>query len=149
MGFGLVTGFIEHFNTHLVITFYRPLSHTDWCSQSQSSLHCLVTSSNSGRSSAPWLTFWQAGGQLTTTSYSSVISTLSLNSSLHSRLGHLREQSRAVAYGHLMAYGPCFIVSAQTAQKTSFPTAHLLLHACLLRPSHDGYLAVAYKQLCL
>jgi hypothetical protein len=27
--FGLITGFIEHFNTHLVTTLYRSLLHTD------------------------------------------------------------------------------------------------------------------------
>jgi hypothetical protein len=35
----------------LVTTLHKSLSHTDQCSQSWSSLCCLVTSSNSGRSS--------------------------------------------------------------------------------------------------
>jgi hypothetical protein len=53
--------------TQLVTTLYKSLSHTDWCSQSRSSLLCFVTSSNSGHSSASS----QAGGHLTPTSYSS------------------------------------------------------------------------------
>jgi hypothetical protein len=36
----------------LATTLHKSLSYTDWCSQALSSLRCLVTSSNSGRSSA-------------------------------------------------------------------------------------------------
>jgi hypothetical protein len=36
----------------LVTTLYRSLSHTDWCSQSRSSLRCLVSASNGIASSA-------------------------------------------------------------------------------------------------
>jgi hypothetical protein len=71
VGFGLVIGFIGHFNPQLMITPHRSLLHTDWCSQLWSSLRCLVTSSNSGRSSASGLTSSQTGGHLTPTSYSS------------------------------------------------------------------------------
>jgi hypothetical protein len=70
MGFGLLIGFIEHFNAWLLTTLHRPLSHTDWCSQSVFTAR-LVTSSNSGHSSASLLTSWQADGHLTPTSYSS------------------------------------------------------------------------------
>jgi hypothetical protein len=55
-------GFIGLLNTQLVTTLYRSLPHKDKCSQSQSSRLCLVTSSNSGRSSTP--------GHLIPTSYS-------------------------------------------------------------------------------
>jgi hypothetical protein len=34
---------------------------------------------------------------------------------------------------------PRHIVSARTAQKTPIASAVVLLHACLLRPSHDRY----------
>jgi hypothetical protein len=85
--------------TQNVTTLYKPLSPTDWCSQSWSSLCCLVAASNGGRSlfsefpNRPWLQLpaatlnwltacrlsWLAdrlihrwaGGYLTTTSYSS------------------------------------------------------------------------------
>jgi hypothetical protein len=69
MRFGLVIGVNELLNTHLVTTLYKSLSHKDWCSQSQSSLPCLVMSSNSRRSSTPGLASLQAGGHLTPTSY--------------------------------------------------------------------------------
>jgi hypothetical protein len=50
MGFGLAVGFTEHFNTQLVTTLYKSLSHTDKSSQSRSSLPCLEVASNSARS---------------------------------------------------------------------------------------------------
>jgi hypothetical protein len=48
-----------------------------------------------------------------------------------------------------MAACPCYIASAQNTQKTLLPTAPLLLYACLLQPSHDGYWAIAWQQACL
>jgi hypothetical protein len=68
-GFWLVIVCIGRFNTQLVATLYKSLSHKDWRSQSRSSLRCLVAASNIGRSSAPGLTSTQAGGHLTLTSY--------------------------------------------------------------------------------
>jgi hypothetical protein len=55
----------------LVTALYKSPSHTDWCSLSRSSLHCLVKSSSSGQSSAPGLTSSQACRHLTPTSYAS------------------------------------------------------------------------------
>jgi hypothetical protein len=69
-GFGLVIGFIGHFNIQIVTT-YKWLSHRDECYQSRSSQLCLVMSSNSGRFSAPGLTSLQDGGHLSPPSYSS------------------------------------------------------------------------------
>jgi hypothetical protein len=40
---------------------------------------------------------------------------------------------------HVMAAGPRCVASERTAQKTPFLTVLLLLRACLLRPSRDGY----------
>jgi hypothetical protein len=54
-----------------VTTLHKSLSHEHLCSNSRSSLRCLVTSPNSGRFSASGLTFSQAGGHLTPNSYSS------------------------------------------------------------------------------
>jgi hypothetical protein len=56
--------------TQLVSTLYKWLSHKHY-SRSRSSLRCLVTSSNSGRSFASGITSSQAGGHLTPTSYCS------------------------------------------------------------------------------
>jgi hypothetical protein len=69
--FGLIIRFIGLLYTQLVTTLYKSLWHRLECSQSQTSLRCLVTSPNSGRSSAPGITSLQVGGRFTQTSYSS------------------------------------------------------------------------------
>jgi hypothetical protein len=108
-GLGLVIGFIGLLNTQLVTTLYNSLSHTDCCSQSRSSLRCLVTSSNSECPSAPWLTSPQAGDHITPTSSCSDYP--------------LRTQLVLV-----------YIASSRTVQRTPLPTSLLLLCECLLRP---------------
>jgi hypothetical protein len=62
-------------------SLYKLSSHKGQSSQSQSSLLCLVTSSNSQHSSTPRLTTSQVGGLLTPTSYPSEVSGLSHNGS--------------------------------------------------------------------
>jgi hypothetical protein len=49
----------------------------------------------------------------------------------------------------LMAAGPCYISPVCTAQKTPLATVILLLHAYLLRQSHDVYWAIAWQLACL
>jgi hypothetical protein len=87
---------------------YRSVLHKDYCSHSQSSLRCLVTSSNSGRRSASRITSLQAGGHLTPAFYSSNCG--------------LRTLSR------LMAVGPRCIASGRIPQKTPLSTVLLLLY---------------------
>jgi hypothetical protein len=83
----------------IVTALYRSVSHKDCCSESQSSVLCLVKSSNSAF--APCLMTSQAGGHLTSSSYSS----------------KLPFQDCPVT-----AAGPRYIALARTAQKTYFPT---------------------------
>jgi hypothetical protein len=61
--FGSVIGFIVH-----SYSAWLHFTHKDLCSQSLSSLRCLVAASNSEISSAVWLTSSQADGHLTPTS---------------------------------------------------------------------------------
>jgi hypothetical protein len=56
---------------------------------------------------------------------------------------------RASTRGRLRtAAGARYIASARTAQKTPLPTV-LLLRACLLRQSRDGYRVIAQQRTCL
>jgi hypothetical protein len=55
----------------LTTALHKSLSYKNMCSRSRSSLHCLVTSSNSGCSSASRLTSSQGGDHFPPTSYSS------------------------------------------------------------------------------
>jgi hypothetical protein len=49
----------------------------------------------------------------------------------------------------LSPFSSRYITSARTAQKTPLTTAHLLLCACLLRQSRDGYWVTAEQRSCL
>jgi hypothetical protein len=95
----------------LVTTLCKPLSHTDCCSQSRTSLPYLVSLSNIGRSFAPGLTSSQAGGYLTPTFYSS-ISRLTVDCTLlHSPSMDLTENT----FSHNSFY--CCVASVATATR--------------------------------
>jgi hypothetical protein len=78
-----------------VTTHYKSLSYTDQCSQSRSSLRCLVAASNSGRSSASGLTSMQARGHLAPTSYSGHAIALAVTLRLPRAAAWVRSQFRS------------------------------------------------------
>jgi hypothetical protein len=134
MKFGLLIRVNELLNTQHVTTLYKSLSYKAWCSQSQSSLRCLVMSSDSRRSSAPGLASLQAGGHLTPTSYSSDchLRTMSANGSWSALyiLGtdpteKTSSNSFSVVAWHSYWHGLC--------RKHHFPQS---LHCCVLH-SHN------------
>jgi hypothetical protein len=97
-----------------VTTLYKSLSYTEQCSQSRTSQRCLVTYSNSGRSSAPGLNSLQAGGHLTQNSHwPDFFIGLRLNWCWPS--------------SNLLSVGLHYIATERIAQKTQFPTILLLL----------------------
>jgi hypothetical protein len=111
-----------------MITSYN--HNTDLCSQSQSLPCCWVTSSKSGRSSAPGLMSSQAGGNLTPTScaYNFMVSKLTCLS-LDPHDIALDEPERKPLFLHLL-YCRITWPPWQTASETPLPTV-LLLHVSI------------------
>jgi hypothetical protein len=137
---GLVTGFIGHLqivttsNYSAIANSHTQQFTTERIKSSQSSMsHLSLLGDGSQQCPVFLLTFLPAGDSPTTTS---LHSTTQLNWHPSWRPSHtdlllfwLQPQDSS-----LMAAGPCYIISAPTAQRTSLLTALILLHACLLGP---------------
>jgi hypothetical protein len=114
----------------LVTTLYRSLPYTDYCSQSWFSLRCLITASNSKRSSAP--------RRVAIISHKPP-APLTAVSRTPQTLGSLFRLLRiaVLQWWHLnpppsgrtvsLAAGPRYMAPARTAKKTPYPEATPLL----------------------
>jgi hypothetical protein len=104
-------------NIQFATTLHKSLPQTDYCSQSQSFLLRLVTSSNSGRSSAPRLMSSQAGGHLHPTSYSS---NFRLRTAPQCKLFLVLQHGTDSPETHLPIVSPLFLVIQPLPSNGSF-----------------------------
>jgi hypothetical protein len=136
--FGLVIGFIEHFNIHNSWLHFTHHYHTKTSVLSHNFIsRCSVTSSKIGRSSASQHTSSQAGGHLTLTSYSSNYSLMAAGPRHGPHRKHCFQQLLNCCVLHTRYLAMEVSLAAQFLLKEVFHSIKCNFPVCFLIPSAD------------